>query len=218
MLMHQLLDAIGQPDVVRALWNHQFRHSCTTKSIHSDSGAQLRNLGDMGAITEKGEPMRFLILLKMQLVSPSGGQKSNPAEPSICRIKGLWKSLYRDIKAIKGLTLFQLDFLINCSCSDLNTIPLNPTVSPLAPVDFQLGYKQIPLSITMGGNAASKAMDKVRKGYEELCSRYRKSHILCPYLFTRRGSGRLQRKVTIGDLVFIHKVNRIGKVKGKSVL
>ena len=64
----------------------------------------------------------------------------------------------------------------------------------------------------MGGNAASKAMDKVKKGYQELCTRYKRSHLIHPYLWTRRDSGKLQRKVTIGDLVFVHKVNRIGKV------
>ena len=162
---------------------------------------------------ETGEPMRLLIVLRMQFISPAGGQKSNPAEPSIRRLKNLWKSLYRDIKAISGLSLLELGFLINCSCADLNCVPLNPTVSNIAPIDFALGYKQIPLNITMEGTrAASKAMDKLKQGYQELCARYKKSYLIRPYLWTRRKSGKLQRKVTSGDLVFVHEVNRIGQV------
>ena len=38
MLTHQLLDTIGQPDVIRAIWNHQCPHNCVTKSIHSILG------------------------------------------------------------------------------------------------------------------------------------------------------------------------------------
>ena len=55
-------------------------------------------------------------------------------------------------------------------------------------------------------------MDTLRKGYEELCNRYKTSHLTRPYLWTKRRSGRLQRKLGTGDLVYIHKIKRIGKI------
>ena len=148
----------------------------------------------------------------MQIVSPSGGQKSNPAEPSIRRIKGLWKSIFKDPRAIKGLTFLQLDFLLNACCADLTTIPLNPTVSALSPSDFQMGYKQLPLNIDMQGNAGKRAMETLKNGYAELCKRYKFSHLTCPYLWTKRQSGRLRRKVSVGDLAYIQKIERMGKI------
>ena len=85
--------------------------------------------------------MSLLILLRLQTTSPAGGQKSNPAEPSIRRLKSLWRSLYKDVKAMSGLSLLDLDILINCTCADLNRVPLNPTVTNIAPIYFALGYK-----------------------------------------------------------------------------
>ena len=42
--------------------------------------------------------------------------------------------------------------------------------------------------------------------------RVRQSHLIRPYLWTKRKSGKLQMRVKTGDLVFVHKVNRIGQV------
>ena len=47
-----------------------------TVHIHSDAGTQLRNLGDKGEINENGEIMRLIMLLKLQSISPGGGDKN----------------------------------------------------------------------------------------------------------------------------------------------
>ena len=61
-----------------------------------------------------------------------------------------------------GLSLLDLDFLLNCTCSDLNRIPISPTYSNICPLDFLQGYKQVPMGISMmGTQTATKALEKV---------------------------------------------------------
>ena len=54
LMTPQLFDTISLPDVIKGLWSHQARHNCAITSIHSDSGTQLRHVGDLGHLPEGG--------------------------------------------------------------------------------------------------------------------------------------------------------------------
>ena len=74
-------------DVIKALWHHQCRNNVILNSVHSDSGTQFRNIGDLGTNEESDESLRLLLLLEAQSISTANGQKLNAAEPAIKRIK-----------------------------------------------------------------------------------------------------------------------------------
>ena len=146
----------------------------------------------------------------MKSISPAGGQNSNPSELTIWRLNILLKGVFRDLKTIEGISLLELDFLLNSATADLNMFPLNPSVSNLAPKDFRIGHTQVSLTISMEGTrAAEKTMINVREGYTKLCNRFKRSHLVHP-----RSSGKLVRKAVEGDLVFIVKFLKNWKVTG----
>ena len=50
LITHQLLDQISVPAVIRALWNHESRHSCAITHIQTDNGSQLKSLGELARL------------------------------------------------------------------------------------------------------------------------------------------------------------------------
>ena len=107
--------------------------------MHSDSGTQFGNLGDLGTHEESGESLKLLILLEAQSISPANGQKLNAAEPAIKRIKARWQTIFKDIKNLPTLSV------LNLHLNDLNRVPVSPSQSHIAPIDLLNGYKAIPL-------------------------------------------------------------------------
>ena len=157
--------------------------------------------------------MRLFILLTTQNISPAKGQKSNVVESSIRRIKLLWRTAFKDVRKLTRMTVLDMDFLLNSICSDLSRIPLNPEVSNIAPSDFLVGYKSVPMTISLAGrNQAEKTMCNIRKGYEMMCKFYKELQYVPPYLWQAKGAGKLRRSVQLNDIVYIESLNRLGQV------
>ena len=103
---HQLVDRLSIPAIVRALWNHEARFSCSITNIHTDNGSQLRYLGDLSEIHQgQVEEIRLFCSLSSQHVSASGGQYNSIVESSICRVKLFWSMAHKT----------QITFITTCA-------------------------------------------------------------------------------------------------------
>ena len=161
--------------------------------LHTDNGTQFRHLGGLGTIPgATGEQLRLLILLNTINISASRGQQSNTVES----LKTLWKSGQKVLGDMKGYTMMDLDFVYHCMTTDLNTVPLDPSISSMAPRDFQLGYKCLPTSISFHDRPKNNIiMQKVHDAYVRMNEVYRACKKLSPYLSRTKKTGHVRKNL-----------------------
>ena len=120
----------------------------------------------------------------------------------------LWKSGQRALGDMKGYTVMDLDFVLHCMCTDLNTVPLDPNISSTAPRDFQLGYKCLPTSITFHDRSRNNViMQKMHDSYMRACKK------LSPYLWMTKRNGHVRQNVQKNDIVYIKTLDKLGVVQ-----
>ena len=177
LLTDQIIDQISHESIVRALWCVQMKHGVSITHLHTDNGTLFRHLGGLGTVPDSnGEKLRLLILLNTIKISASRGQRCNTVEAFISRLKTLWKSGQRALGDMKAYTLLDLDFVYPCMITDLNSVPLDPTISNMSPRDFQLGYKALPIPISFHDRPRNDVMmQKLHDTYQKMNEVYRAS-------------------------------------------
>ena len=114
-----------------------------------------------------------------------------------------------------GSSFCSLDWLLSQLCSDLNKVPLDPSVSDLAPADFSLAYKQMPVGFDYHDKTSNKKMlNKMSSDYKQLSSGFKNSRTLKSYLWRTKYLGQITRVCNVNDVVFIRTIKKLGLVCG----
>ena len=217
LLTHIITDSITTEAVIRALWVLQMRHGIQITHIHSDRGTQFLKLGTVGSIPD-GSPgpfIRLLIMLNAVRISAAQGQSSNVVEPSVRRLKDLWRTGNRHISENRGSSFCGLDWLLAQLCADLNKVPLEPSISDLSPSDFSLAYRQLPIGFDYHDKTGNKRMlSKLSDDYKQLSSGFKNNRNLSSYLWRTKYLGQITRSCNINDVVFVRTIRKLGLVCG----
>ena len=100
-------------------------------------------------------------------------------------------------------------------CSDLNKVPLEPSISDLSPSDFSLAYRQLPIGFDYHDKTGNKRMlSKLSDDYKQLSSGFKNNRNLSSYLWRTKYLGQITRSCNINDVVFVRTIRKLGLVCG----
>ena len=107
-----------------------------------------------------------------------------------------------------------LEFVFHCLVTDLNTVPLDPSISSMAPRNFQPGYKCLPTSITFHDRPRNNIiMQKMYDAYVRMNEVYRACKKLSPYLWKTKRNGHVGKNVQKNDIVYVKTLDKLGVVQ-----
>ena len=134
-------------------------------------------------------------------------------ELQVRKLKDLWRSGTKNITDNKGSSFFDLDWLLNPLCADLNNVPLEQHLSNICPADSSLAYTQLPVGFEYhNGQKNRQIINKLSQVYKQLSQSFRGNRLLSPYLWRSKYLGQVRRGCSVNDVVFIQSLKKLGLV------